>query len=230
MPEEITLPDVETPVALNLEDVVAVPLADLSEDQTKFLNDNADTLTDEQKETFKSVLTPKEEEEEEIDLDKIEPEVRGTKPKQEADPKKGDDDDEIDPDDEKTISKVVKKELGEVTEALKQLNQLKDANEVDSLIRNAPEYSKYREVALKYMAHPAYANVPAKNIMAIVASNDLQKLGAQKEREAQKKAADTKGGGGQSRTPTTGKFDWSTASKEEFEAEKLRVMQSGNRQ
>lgn len=189
-----------------------------------------ETVTEDPK-TTEAALTedPKTTEaEEDIDLDKVEVETRTAKPQD--DPKKEEDDEDIDPDDEKTISKIVDKKLSGVSESLKQLQSLKDANEVDALIRTSPEYSKYREVALKYMAHPSYANIPAKNIMAIVASNDLQKLGAQKEREAAKKAADTKGGGDTTRDLPTGKVDWANMSKEQFEIEKSKVLQGGNRQ
>ena len=51
-------------------------------------------------------------------------------------------------------------------------------------------------------------------------------MGAQKEREAAKKAADTKGGG----TPLKkqgGAIDWGKVSKEEFEAQRTKVMGYG---
>ena len=177
MTEPDVTPDTEIPVELNLEDVVGLAPADLSEDQTKFLKENSENLTDEQKTIFKEVLTEKEEE---IDVEKIEVETRGGKPKEkeEKSPVKteGDEDEDIDEDDVKTIGKVVDKQLTPVKEALKELQTIKDQNEVDALIRLEPTYNKYREVALKYMAHPAYANIPAKNIMAIVASKDLQNV------------------------------------------------------
>jgi hypothetical protein len=45
---------------------------------------------------------------------------------------------------------------------------------------------------LKFYKHPVYSKFQLKNIAAIVASNDLLKLGAVKEREARAKADSTK--------------------------------------
>lgn len=237
-PEDNSQDNPDTPATepLNLEDVVSVPPAELDENQTKFLQENADSLTDEQKETYKEVLTPKDEksEDEDIDIDKIEPETRGAKAKEKEDKSKKSDegdeeDEEIDPGDEKAIRKVVKEETAGVSEALSQIQQLKDQNEVDALIRLVPEYAKYREVALKYMNHPAYSNIPAKNIMAMVTSKDMQKLGAQKEREAAKKAADTKGGAAQARTPTGGKVDYKNMPAPEFQKVKEEALRQVGR-
>lgn len=223
-------PNNDTP-EITLETVTAVEPADLTDEQTKFLQENADTLSDEQKETYKDVLTPKNEE---IDLDSLEPETRGGKKAEKKDdvtpaPKdKEDDDDAIDPDDEKTIGKVVKREMEPVQEAIKQLNELKNEREVDSFIRGNSEYAKYRDAALKYMSHPAYSNIPAKNIMAIVAAKDLQALGAKKEREAAAKAKETNSGNGTTTRPQSGgKTDWTNMSKEEFQKQKQAIMQGG---
>jgi hypothetical protein len=74
------------------------------------------------------------------------------------------------------------------------------------------------------MKHPAYKNIPVKNIAAIVAARDLQKIGAMKEREAQRKANETRGGGSSARpTPGAGK-DWHRAPKAEVEAKKAEVL------
>lgn len=217
-------PAEDTPPEIQLEDVVGLPPTDLSEDQTKFLKENADNLTDEQKETFKEVLIEKEEK---IDPEKFEPEIRAPKKEKKLDPKDQDDDEEIDPDDEKTIGKVVKKALDPVNEVLKEVQVLKDQTEIDGFIRENPEFNKYRGVALKYLAHPDYSNIPVKNIMAIVSANDMQKLGAQKERDAANKSKDTKGGNGNQTRPQGGdsKVDWKNLSKVDFEAEKARVLQ-----
>jgi hypothetical protein len=230
MPEEIKVdPPEEAPVTPTLEEVVAVPVADLDDTQKDVIRANADDLTDEQKETFKDVLEEKKDDDQPINPDEIEPEVRGGKPKVEK-PKKDkkeieeeepeDEDDEITPEDEKLISKIVDKRVGG---ALKEVQVIKDQTDVDAFIRAKPEYGKYREVALKYMVHPAYQNVPVSNIMAIVAQKDLEKIGAQKERDAAKKAKDTQNPGGSVREPGKGKTDWGKASKEDFEAQRAKV-------
>ena len=58
----------------------------------------------------------------------------------------------------------------------------------------------------------------------MVAANDLIKLGAEKERMAQQKAANTKTTGNAVRTYQTGQSDWKAMNKSEFEAQKRRIL------
>ena len=218
-------PEGDTP-EITLETVVEVAPEELSDEQKNFLQEHQEELDDTQKETYKEVLEKKEEEE--IDLEKVEVETRGGKKKEEAGGKgKGEDeegeDEEIDPDDEKTIGKVVKKQLSGVTAQLEKVQKLTDEAEVTAFIQAKPEYGQYRGVILKYLAHPDYKNIPVHNIAAIVAAKDLQKIGAQKERKAAQKAKDTQGGGSTARK-VGGKIDWYTASKEDFERKKSEVL------
>jgi len=213
----------ETPPELTIETVTTVAVEELNDDQKTFLKDNADNLSDEQKETYKTVLEDKEEE---INPEEFEPETRTPaqikKDKEEGNPPE--EEDEIDPEDEKTISKVVEKRMKPVSEALQQLQKVKDEQEVDAFIRVKPEYAKYRDVMVKYVGHPAYAQIPVHNIAAIVASKDLQKLGAEKEREAAKKAEETKDKGNQIRKQAGGATDWKNVPKSDFEAKRAEVM------
>jgi len=156
------------------------------------------------------------EKEGEIDPEEITPETR----QKIEEKKKEEEEGETDPEDEKMIGKVVDKRLDQVT---KDLRDTKDQMEVDSFIRSKPEFGKYREVALKYMKSPAYNNIPAHNIMAMVASKDLQKLGAQKEREAAENAKNTQSPGSTARKPTGGKTDWSKATREDIDAKKAEI-------
>src|SRR3990167_4590996 len=173
---------------LVLDDVVQISPDELDDSQKTFLQENADNLTDEQKETFKDILEKKE---------------------------------EINPDDEQVIKKVVEKRIKPVADILQ---RVKDEQEVDAFLRVKHELSKYRDVIIKYVQHPAYANIPVYNIAAMVTTKDLQALGAEKEREAAKKAKDTGGDGGTQRKATSGKTDWAKASKEEFEAQKAIIL------
>jgi len=142
--------------------------------------------------------------------DDIEPEVR----EPEATEPDSKDDDDVDPEDAKAIDTVVKKRIAPLEANLKQQQtQL----EVDTFLAGNPELKNHRTTILKYANHKAYANIPINNIAAIVASKDLERAGARKEREAQKKAADSKSPGSSTRkTKTT--VDWSTVPKEQFEA------------
>ena len=154
--------------------------------------------------------TPPEEEPEDI-----EPEVRR---KSDATPPSEEEDEEIDPDDQRRISKVVSKEVGS------KVQELDNKMEVYQFVTSKPEFAKYQNQILRYMAHPAYANIPVHNIAAIVASKDLMKMGAAKERETQEKVNQTKNPGSSVRKPSGGTPDWKTASKEDFEAQKAKVL------
>jgi len=197
---------------LNLEEIVEIEPAEISEEQKAFLVENKDTLTDEQREKY-DIKEEEKKEEPEINLDEITPETR----RQIAEKKKAEAD-EIEREDEAVISKVVAKKLAEAG-----VGNTNDQVEVDGYIRDNPEFAKYRAVALKYMKDSSYINLPAKNIMAIVAFKDSQKIGAQKEREAAEKAKNTKGGGSDFRKPTGAKTDWSKATSEEIEAKKAEI-------
>lgn len=229
MPDESTITPPEENNEITLESVDTFDADNLTDDQKTFLEENKGDLTPEQAEKFG--ITQEDDgdkgDEEEEDED-FEPETRGGKPAAKTSKKEdaGDEgDDDVDPEDEKTIGKVVNKKLGPVAEALREVQSIKDQNEVNRFIRLNPEYAKYEEKALKYMAHDAYKNVPVKNIMAIVAAGDLQKLGAKKEREAASKVRETKTGGAQVRKQGEGKVDWANMSKEDFDKEKARVLQ-----
>lgn len=211
---------------ITLESIAEIEdISTLSDEQSNFIREHADDLDDTQKETYKSILEKEEENEDdnddEIDPDEIEIETRGRTKKE---PKKedqddNDEDDELDDEDQKRLDRAIEKKLKEAG-----VSETKNQIEVDAFIRSKPEFSKYRAVALKYMGHSDYRNIPVHNIMAIVSAKDMQALGAQKEREAAKKAKDTQNKGTPSRVTPNKNFDWSTASKEDFEAQKAKVL------
>lgn len=209
---------------LKLEEVTIVAPEELTEDQTNFLKENTEKLTDEQKETYKDAIKK---EDEVIDPEKIIPETRTKEEKKEDDKEKkkdGEEDDEdIDPEDDKTIGKIVDRKMKVVSDQLKDIQGIKDEREVDSFIASKPEFGKYKPAIMKYLQHPAYKNIPVYNIASIVASKDLQAMGAQKERDAQKKTKDTQVAGGTVRKPG-GKVDWHSASKADFDAQRAKVL------
>lgn len=156
-----------------------------------------------------------EEVEEPIDVDKISIETRE---KEEEKVEYGED---IDPDDAKTFGTIVEKQTAGIK---KQLQQAQDKLEVDQFVQDNPDFAKYKPVIMKYLQHPIYNKIPVKNIAAMVASHDLLKIGAKKEREAQEKANATRTAGTTVRTPSAGETDWSKASKPEFEKKKMEVL------
>jgi hypothetical protein len=209
---------------ITLDSVVETPVEELNDDQKAFIRDNADSLDDDQKETYKEVLEAKEEEDEE-DVEVPDPEERSPKKKDEdAPPPKNEEDEGDDLDEDKKINKVVDEKLKPLSEALSEVQRLKDEKEVDSFIRVKPEFEKYRDSMVKYISHPAYKNIPVHNIAAIVASKDLLKMGAKKERDAAQKAKETQGGGAPVRKPVGQKIDWLNAPIEDFEAQKAKVL------
>lgn len=206
---------------LDLAEIVEIAPDDLSDDQKIFLETNVDDLTDEQATTFGLKKTPP---------PPVEPEVRTKPPAKKPDEPPTPLEEEDDPEDVATIGRVVTKTIKPLQEQIERqtesLQATKNENEVDTLIREKPEFAPYRSRILTYMKHPAYLNIPAENIamMPNVAGKDLMKLGAEKEREAAGAAADSKGAGGTARKAEGGGKNWLKASKEEFEAEKARVM------
>lgn len=184
---------------------------EIIEEKEEEVIDNDETGEDQEEEDKGE---EKETEDEEIDLDKITPETR----RQREEKKEEEDEDEIDPEDNKRISKIVDKQVGS------KMVEIENKMEVQAFVAAKPEFAKYQGVILKYMNHPDYANIPVHNIAAIVASRDLIKIGAAKEREAQKKVNETKSPGQTVRKPTGTQKDWHTASKEDFEAQKAKVL------
>jgi hypothetical protein len=212
------MPD-ETP-ELTIETVTAIPVAELTDDHKAFLQEHAEDLSDEQKETLKDVIKPAKEPD--LNPDDITPEERNPKKDTKPDDTKPDPDDDVDPDDEKTIGKVVDKKLKAVSEQLKEVQHLRDEAEVTAFIQVKPEFGKYRGAMLKYLAHPSYKNIPVHSIAVIVAAKDLEKIGAEKEREAQRKAADTKDKGSTARQPL-GKVDWNNATRETVAEQRSKI-------
>src|SRR5689334_18869229 len=120
------LPPEDAP-EITIESVVETPVEDLNDDQKTFIQENADSLTNEQKETYKDVLEAKED----ANPPEIpDPEERKPGKKDDTPPPPSDDEDD-DLDEKKTIGKVVDEKLKPLSEALGQVQRLKDEAEVD---------------------------------------------------------------------------------------------------
>lgn len=196
------------------------------EEQKEEVVEDLDNITEEETEELGTEETPEEtpeeekepeEKEEPIDLDKISIETR------EKEDEKIDYGEDIDPDDVKTIGTIVEKQTAGVKKALQ---EAQDKLEVDQFVQENPDFAKYKPVILKYLQHPVYNKIPVKNIAAMVASHELLKIGAKKEREAQEKANATKTQGSMIRKPSAGETDWTKAPKSEFEKKKMEVLRS----
>jgi len=204
---------------LNLEDVTAKENDAISDDERNYLTENKDLLTDDEAKKFEISKEP------EKPPEPVVPETRFKTPeptpkKEEKKPDEGVDD--LFGDDTKKTEQVLEEKLQPIQE---QMQETRDIADVDGYIRSNPDYGKYRESMLTYLKHPAYRNIPVQHVATIVASKDLQKLGAQKERAAQQNAnASATGGGNTARPQTSQPKDWRTASKEEFDAKTNEVL------
>jgi len=184
-------------------------------DTEEIIEEEIEETPEEEIEENKEEVVEPEDEEEVIDVEKLEVETR------KFDETKVEYGEDIDPEDVKTIGTIVEKQTAGVK---RQLQETIDRQEVDSFVAEKPEYAKYKPAILKYLQHPVYSKIPVKNIAAIVASNDLMKIGARKEREAQSKADATKTTGSSSRAAAGGATDWLTVNKDDFEAKKQEVL------
>lgn len=207
-------PIIETPIEEPVEDPRIDPVEEPTEDPVEPTGDDPV-----EEPTQDPVEDPVEEPTEDpINPDDIEIETRGK-----ADVAPIDYGEDIDPEDAKTIGAIVEKQR---EQDRKELQTIKDEIEVNGFLQGKPEFAKYKPAIMKYLAHPAYSNIPVKNIAAMVASNDLMKLGAKKERQAQATVAATKTKGTPARKPVGAKTDWSTAPKEAVE-EQIRKIKTG---
>lgn len=143
----------------------------------------------------------------------IDPEIKDYKPTPPAE-----EDDDTDPEDKARIEKIVDKKIGG------QITEIQRKAELDAFVSQNPEYAKYRNVIDTYKKHPDYSKVPLKNIAAMVTARDQQKIGAAKERDAAKKAAETKVPGGTNPPTDSQVKNWHEAPKEDFEAQRAKVL------
>ena len=205
---------------LTLETVTAKAPDQLAENESAFIKEHAGELSDEQKTTFKGILEPKQEEE-------VKPEYRFTKKETKPADDEDDEDDGTDPEDKKVISRMVEKGLKPFKDQLQEQNQttrnIQDQTEVDSFITNRPEAKPYRNKMLTYMKAEHYNALPAHAIFKIVAGDDLEKIGAEREREAREQAEATRTGGSSVRPTGSGGKDWSKASPEEIANKKAEI-------
>ena len=134
------------------------------------------------------------------------------------DDKSEDEDDEINPDDEKVITRVLSKKLQPLFE---DKMKAEDHAEVSEFIATHPEFAPYENKVRKFMQHESRRNLPIKSIFYEVAGDDLIKIGAERERKATEKAGHGSTGGGSARGGLS-KNDWDMTP-EEFQAKKEHI-------
>jgi len=216
---------------LQLDDVVGMEPADLTDTHREYLEQNKSYLTADQQAKFFGGADgggegdKKEESEDgksdddkkdEYNPDTVEP---GVKKAIAFDLGSDDDeDDDMDAEDRARINKQVAKGSKSIIER-QQLTE--DTQAVNNIVNDNPELKPYKTLALKYMkAHPSLV---AEDAMKIASAGDQQRIGARREREAAEKAKRTQSGGSTQRTGSTQSKDWSTATPAEMELQIARA-------
>lgn len=131
----------------------------------------------------------------------------------------GTDDDEVAPEDEALITKVVSKKFAPIIDKTLAAD---DEREIQDFLTANPDFKPFEVKARRYMQHPSRRQLPIKSIFYEVAGDKLIKIGAEREKAANAKAKDTQTGGGSNRAGEGAKGDWEL-SKEEFEAKQERI-------
>jgi hypothetical protein len=199
------------PVIFDIEEVVKLDPADttaFTPDHKTFLDEHKDELTTDELQRFGYETAP------------VKPTVRNTPVVKTGDEGGDGEGDDAAKEEQKKIDRQVSKAMEPI---LKQNVETQNKVELSTFIGGNPDFAKYRDSIAEHMKDPAYANIPVDRIAKMIAADDLMKIGARKEREAQRKAGDTINPGNSARASKTSK-DWTTASKEEFEAERTRVL------
>lgn len=131
----------------------------------------------------------------------------------------GEADDEIAPEDEALITKVIAKKFAPIID---KTQSAEDEREISEFLAKNPEFTPFEAKARRYIAHPSRRNLPVESVFYEVAGKELLKIGAKRQREADEKALDTQTGGGSARGGEGGKSVWDLT-KDEFEAEQEEI-------
>lgn len=136
-------------------------------------------------------------------------------------------DEQIDPDEESKVDRVIQKKYGQHFE---ELAGQKVKAEVAEFLNTSPigkHLKEYEAKIVKYAQHPSRSHLPLEAIAYEVAGPELLKIGAKMAAEAEKEAAESKAGGATARKVGGGKKDYLNMSDKEIEEEILRVKTGG---
>lgn len=128
-------------------------------------------------------------------------------------------DEEVAPEDEALIGKVVAKKFAPF---LDKAQSTEDDREISEFVAKNPEFKPFEAKVRRYIAHPSRRQLPVESVFYEVAGRGLLKIGADRQKKADEDAKQTQTGGGSGRSGEGGKTAWDM-SKEEFEAEQARV-------
>lgn len=103
-----------------------------------------------------------------------------------------------------------------------------DAQEVTEFLSKNPDFGPFTEQVEKWMKHESRRQIPVDELFFAAAGKHLMKIGADRARKADREARETQTGGAPNRESSAA-IDWSTATKEQLEAEKHRVRTGASR-
>ena len=108
----------------------------------------------------------------------------------------GEDDDGIAPEDEELITKVVAKKFAPIIDKSLAAD---DEQEIQDFLKTNPDFKPFEVKVRRFMQHPSRRALPIKSIFYEVAGDKLIKIGAERAKQADKKAKDSQTGGGSNR-------------------------------
>lgn len=121
----------------------------------------------------------------------------------------GEDDDEISPEDEKVITKVLDKKLTPILDPiLKKSLQAEDEAEITDFLKDNPDFRPYEAKARQWMQHPSRRNLPISSIFYEIAGPDLMKIGAKRAKDADDESKRAGAGGGSAKGNEGGASVW----------------------
>ncbi len=131
-----------------------------------------------------------------------------------------DNDDEVAPEDEALINKVVAKKFAPIFE---KTLEAEDNKEIQDFVNENPDFKKYESKVRRFMQHPSRRQLPIKSIFYEVAGDELLRIGAERSKAADDKAKNSQTGGGSNRTGDEGGKTNLELTPDEFEAKKERI-------
>ena len=130
-------------------------------------------------------------------------------------------DDDVTPEDEELVTKVIDKKYGGAFEALQE-KELQA--ELGTFVQTNPEFEPFKAKIEKWAKHPTYSGLPIEQVAHAACGQALLKIGADKARKADAEAKGAGTGGNTDRRPdgTAKKPIWDMTDAE-FKAEEDRV-------
>lgn len=143
--------------------------------------------------------------------------------KSESDNEGDKEEDEIAPEDEEMVGKVIRKQYGNKFD---QMDAQADKSELKEFISDNPDFKPYQAKILKFLQHPSRNHLPIQTVaLEAVGLKNLIKFGAKIGKKADDRAR-KESGGGHSTSRASGEKKVADMSDKEFDAEVEKVKRS----